>query len=209
MVGGGGRGTGAGIAQSTTIQAGTTIEILHLFIETYPGDGEMTTGAIVGKDINGTTSEYPIEMFNETGGNGKKTGIGKRSTIGVFKGRGQEQGHRNQTEITITGLRDPTGTGITITELKGLAGTGITITGGRDLTLNGIKITGVIDPTEKEIKTTGFKGLTGNGIKTTGLKGLAGNKIKTTAHPKKYASKITGQENRGMVNPLNNREEPP
>jgi hypothetical protein len=45
----------------------------------------MTTGIIVGEDINGTTSEYLTNSFNETGATGKRAGIGRSKILGVSK----------------------------------------------------------------------------------------------------------------------------
>jgi len=79
MVGGGVRGKDVGIARGIIIQVGTTIETFHLFIRGYLKAGEMNIGSIVGKDINGTISEYLTNMFNGTGGTGKIIGIGRSS----------------------------------------------------------------------------------------------------------------------------------
>jgi hypothetical protein len=85
MVGGGVRGKGDGIARVTIVQVGATIETFHLFIEGYPQDGGMTTGIIVGEDINGTTSEYLTNNFNGTGATGKRAGIGRSKILGVSR----------------------------------------------------------------------------------------------------------------------------
>jgi hypothetical protein len=45
----------------------------------------MTTGIIVGEDINGTTSEYLTNNFNGTGATGKRAGIGKNNRPGASK----------------------------------------------------------------------------------------------------------------------------
>jgi len=54
-------------------------------MEGYRQVGGMTTGIIVGEDINGTTSEYLTNNFNGTGATGKRTGIGRSNKLGVSK----------------------------------------------------------------------------------------------------------------------------
>jgi hypothetical protein len=56
----------------------------------------MTTGTIVGEDINGTTSEYLTSNFNRTGGAGKRTGIGRSSKRGVSRVCNPERDHSNR-----------------------------------------------------------------------------------------------------------------
>jgi hypothetical protein len=85
MVGGGVRGKGDGIARGTIVQVGATIKTFHLFIEGYHQVGGMTTGIIVGEDINGTTSEYLTNNFNGTGATGERAGIGRSKILGVSK----------------------------------------------------------------------------------------------------------------------------
>jgi hypothetical protein len=45
----------------------------------------MTIGSIVGKDILGTTNEYPTNKSNRTGTAGKRTDIGRSKIPGVSK----------------------------------------------------------------------------------------------------------------------------
>ncbi|MCX5822077.1 MAG: hypothetical protein NTY86_00840 [Deltaproteobacteria bacterium] len=85
MVGGGARGKGDGIARGTIVQVGATIEAFHLFIGGYHQVGGMTTGIIVGEDMNGTTSEYLTNNFNGTGTTGKRADIGRSKILGVSK----------------------------------------------------------------------------------------------------------------------------
>jgi hypothetical protein len=86
MVGGGGvPGKGNGTARITMIQVGAIIEELHLFIEVYPRIGGITTGRIVGKEINGINKECLTSKFNRTGRTGKKISIGRNKIIGVSK----------------------------------------------------------------------------------------------------------------------------
>jgi hypothetical protein len=85
MVGGGVRGKGAGIAHGTITKVGSTIKGSHPFIQGYRQVGGMTTGIVVGEDINGTTGESLTNNFNETGAAGKRTGIGRSNKLGVSK----------------------------------------------------------------------------------------------------------------------------
>jgi hypothetical protein len=55
-------------------------------MEGYRQGGGMTTGIIVGEDINGTTSGYLTNNFNGTGAAGKRTIIGRSNKPGVSKG---------------------------------------------------------------------------------------------------------------------------
>ena len=61
------------------------IKMFHLFIEKYHQVGGMTIGRVVGKGINGTTNEYPMNKFNRTGATGKRTDIGRSKILGVSK----------------------------------------------------------------------------------------------------------------------------
>ena len=94
VVGGGVRGKGDGTARINMIQVGATIEGVHLFTEVYPQVGGMTTGKIVGKDINGINKEYPTSKSNRTGGAGKRINIGRSKIVGVSKIR-TEKDHNN------------------------------------------------------------------------------------------------------------------
>jgi len=85
MAGGGVRGMGDGIAHGTITQVGSIIKGSHPFIQGYRQVGGMTTGIIVGEDINGTTSEYLTNNFNGTGATGKRTGIGRSNKLGVSR----------------------------------------------------------------------------------------------------------------------------
>jgi hypothetical protein len=85
MVGGGARGKGTGIARGTMTQVGFTIKGSHPFMLAYRPLGGMTTGIIVGEDINGTTSEYLSNNFNGTGATGNRASIGRSSKLGVSK----------------------------------------------------------------------------------------------------------------------------
>ena len=85
MVGGGVPGKGAGIAHGTMTQVGSTIKGSHPFMQGYRQVGGMTTGIIVGEDINGTTSEYLTNKFNGTGATGKRATIGRSNKLGVSK----------------------------------------------------------------------------------------------------------------------------
>jgi hypothetical protein len=67
------------------IQVGATIEEFHLFIKVYHQVGEMTTGRIVGKGINGTTKQYPTSKSNKTGRDGKRISIGRSKIVGVSR----------------------------------------------------------------------------------------------------------------------------
>ena len=84
-VGGGVHGKGDGTARNIIIQVGATMKELHLFIEVYPHIGGMIIGNVVGEDISGTTSEYPISKFSKTGKAGKRTDIGRSKTPGVSR----------------------------------------------------------------------------------------------------------------------------
>jgi hypothetical protein len=82
------------------IQVGATIEGVHLFTEVYPQVGGMTTGKIVGKDINGINKEYPTSKSNRTGGAGKRINIGRSKTVGVSRIRRRtEINHGNRLEM--------------------------------------------------------------------------------------------------------------
>ena len=105
MVGGGVRGKGDGIARGTIIQVGATIETFHLFIEGYHQVGGMTTGIIVGEDINGTTSEYLTNNFNGTGATGEKANIGRSKILGVSKVCNPERDHNSRLERFNQNLR--------------------------------------------------------------------------------------------------------
>jgi hypothetical protein len=85
VAGGGVRGKDAGIAHITMTQVGVTIEVSHLFMPGYRQAGGMTTGIIVGKDIDGTTSGYITNNFIGTGTTGKRAGIGRSNKPGVCK----------------------------------------------------------------------------------------------------------------------------
>jgi hypothetical protein len=85
MVGGGVRGKGGGIVHDTMTQVGPTMEAYHLFIEEYPQAGEMTIGTVAGEDVNGTTSKYPTNNFNEIGVPGKRADIGRSKIPGVSR----------------------------------------------------------------------------------------------------------------------------
>ena len=85
MVGGGVLGKGAGIAHGTMAQVGLTTDAFHLFMYGYPQVGGMITGSVVGAGIHGTTNEYLISSFGQTGKAGKSAGIGKRKSLGVSK----------------------------------------------------------------------------------------------------------------------------
>jgi hypothetical protein len=85
VVGGGVRGKGVGIALGIMIQAGVTINTLHLFMVKCLHIGGMTIGGINGKGINGTTNEYLTIKFNGTGTNGNMTNIGRSKTLGTSK----------------------------------------------------------------------------------------------------------------------------
>ena len=103
VVGGGVRGKGNGTARGTMIQVGATIEDVHLFIEVYPRIGGITTGRIVGKEINGINKECPTNKFNKTGGTGKGIIIGRNKIIGVSKVRGMiERDHDSSSNNMIT-----------------------------------------------------------------------------------------------------------
>ena len=67
------------------IQVGAIIEELPLFIEGYLQVGEMTTGRIAGKEINGISKGYPTNKFNVTGGHGKGVSIGRNKIDGVSR----------------------------------------------------------------------------------------------------------------------------
>jgi hypothetical protein len=58
----------------------------------------MTTGTIVGEDINGTTSEYPTNNFNKIGGAGKGIGIGRSNKPGASRACNPEGDHNNRLE---------------------------------------------------------------------------------------------------------------
>jgi hypothetical protein len=66
-------------------QVGPATEAYHLFIEGYPQAGEMTTGTVVGEDVNGTTNKYPTNSFNGTGVPGKRADIGRNKIPGVSR----------------------------------------------------------------------------------------------------------------------------
>jgi hypothetical protein len=98
MVGGGVRGKGAGIAHGPITQVGSAIKGSHPFIQEYLQAGGMTTGTIVGEDVNGTTSEYLTNNFNKTGGVGKRTGTGRSNKPGVSRVCSPERDHNNHLE---------------------------------------------------------------------------------------------------------------
>jgi hypothetical protein len=81
------------------IQAGDTIEELRLFIEIYPRIGEITTGKIVGKGVNGINKKYLTSKFSRTGGDGKGTNIGRNKIIGVSKVRGMTARDHNNNSM--------------------------------------------------------------------------------------------------------------
>lgn len=54
-------------------------------MEEYLPAGEMITGNIAGKGVSGTTSGFITRNFEITGAPGKKTSIGKSSTLGAFR----------------------------------------------------------------------------------------------------------------------------
>ncbi|MFA5179997.1 MAG: hypothetical protein WC405_01645 [Syntrophales bacterium] len=85
MVGGGVHGKGGGIVRGTIAPVGPTIEMFRIFIEGYHLAGGMTTGSGVGKDINGTTNEYPTNKSSGTGAIGRRADIGRRKIPGVSK----------------------------------------------------------------------------------------------------------------------------
>jgi hypothetical protein len=85
VAGGGVRGKVNGTARGTMIQVGATIVGVHLFIEVYPQVGGVTTGRIVGKEINGINKGYPTSKFNKTGGTGKGISIGRSKIVGVSR----------------------------------------------------------------------------------------------------------------------------
>jgi hypothetical protein len=66
-------------------QVGSTIKGSHPFIQGYRQVGGVTTGIIVGEDINGTTSGYLTGNFNGTGAPGKRAIIGRSNKPGVSK----------------------------------------------------------------------------------------------------------------------------
>jgi hypothetical protein len=104
-VGGGVRGKGDGIARGTMIQVGATIEEFHLFTEQYHRVGGMTIGSVVGKDMNGTTNEYPMNKSNGTGATGKRTGIGKSKIHGVSRIWSPERDHNSRLDRSNHNLR--------------------------------------------------------------------------------------------------------
>src|ERR1039457_202122 len=83
--GGGVCGKGAGIAHATMIRIGGTFKLSRSFMPIYRLVGGMTTGIIVGKDNNGTTSEYLTTNFNRIGNHGKQTVIGRSNKPGVSR----------------------------------------------------------------------------------------------------------------------------
>jgi hypothetical protein len=85
VAGGGVRGKGNGTARITMIRVGATIVGVHLFIEVYPQVGGMTTGRIVGKEINGINKECHTNKFNRTGEDGRRISIGKSKIVGVSR----------------------------------------------------------------------------------------------------------------------------
>jgi hypothetical protein len=85
VAGGGVRGKDDGIVHITTTQVGAIIKAFHLFIPGYRRAGGMTTGNIVGKDINGITSEYLSNRFSGTGRDGKVASIGRSKILWVSR----------------------------------------------------------------------------------------------------------------------------
>ena len=81
--GGGVRGKDAGTVRITMIQAGDIIVGLQLFIEVSPQIGGITTGRIVGKEINGINKECLTSKSSRTGEDGRKIIIGRNKIIGV------------------------------------------------------------------------------------------------------------------------------
>jgi hypothetical protein len=55
-------------------------------MEKYHQAEGMTTGIVGGEGINGTTKKYLISKFDKTGGDGRKTDIGRSRIIGVSRG---------------------------------------------------------------------------------------------------------------------------
>jgi hypothetical protein len=80
--GGGDRGKAVGTAHSSIIQVGATIGKRHPFIAAYLKIGEMIIAKDIGKGINGTGSEYPINKLSKIGKAGKTINIGKSKTVG-------------------------------------------------------------------------------------------------------------------------------
>ena len=95
MVGGSVYGRTDGIVLRTTIQAGVTIEAPRFFIVRSLQTGGITIESIAGEGISGTTSEYPIERSNRTGGDGKRADIGSINKTGVSKICNPKRGHSN------------------------------------------------------------------------------------------------------------------
>jgi patatin-like phospholipase/acyl hydrolase len=85
MAGGGVRGKIDGIAHNIIAQVGPTIKAFHPFIERCRQVGGITTGSVVGKGINGSTSESPTNKFNGTGTTGKRADIGRSKITGVSR----------------------------------------------------------------------------------------------------------------------------
>src|SRR5512147_1328949 len=85
MVFGGVPGEDTGIAPATTIQAGSTPQASHLFMDEYLRVGEVITRIIAGKDTRGTTIESRTTSLNGIGAVGRRQSIGKSNRIGVSK----------------------------------------------------------------------------------------------------------------------------
>jgi len=85
-------GRAAGIVRAAIIQTGTSIKTSLLFMLKYPLAGGMITEIIVGKDTNGTVSEYLISRFSSIGTAGKEIGIGRSSKRGASRGCMSQQG---------------------------------------------------------------------------------------------------------------------
>jgi hypothetical protein len=81
--GGGVRGTDAGIGPGTMIPAGDTIRGFQPFIQKFPPTGGTTIETTVGKDIIGTTSEYPKTSCKIIGRAGRGINTGRNNTPGV------------------------------------------------------------------------------------------------------------------------------
>jgi hypothetical protein len=93
--GGGVPGKGNGTVRITMIQAGATIAGVRLFIEVYPRIGGITTGRIVGKEINGTTKQYPTSKFSRTGEDGRRIIIGRNKITRVSRVQEMIEGDRD------------------------------------------------------------------------------------------------------------------
>lgn len=88
-----------GIDPVTIIEAGTTINTLHLFIDMCQEAGGRIIGKVVGVDMNGMLNRCPMTVFKKIGSIGRKTGIGRKTNHGAFMRLGGGKTGNSRIEI--------------------------------------------------------------------------------------------------------------